>query len=78
MRNDEQEKIIEGERLLGIKAESKPAAVAPTATVTEATPVATAPAVGGIDNLTIKCVDIIDDLNQALNKSSKSNLKAVG
>ena len=61
-KKEKQEKIIEGERLLGIKAESKPAAVAQTATVSEATPVAAAPVVGGIDNLTIKCVDIIDDL----------------
>ena len=59
-----QEKIIEGERLLGIKAESAPASSsAPTAApeVAEA-PAAAAPSIGGIDNLTIKCVDIIDDL----------------
>jgi len=62
-KKEKQEKIIEGERLLGIKAESAPApSVTPVAdSAPSASPVA-APSVGGVDNLTIKCVDIIDDL----------------
>ena len=62
-KKEKQEKIIEGERLLGIKAESSPApSTAPVAeSVPEASPT-TAPSIGGVDNLTIKCVDIIDDL----------------
>ena len=61
-KKEKQEKIIEGERLLGIKSESAPTpkevvdTTAPTATPTSV------PVVGGIDNLTIKCLDIIDDL----------------
>ena len=62
-KKEKQEKIIEGERLLGIKAESSPApSTAPVAeSVPEASPTTT-PSIGGVDNLTIKCVDIIDDL----------------
>jgi len=62
-KKEKQEKIIEGERLLGIKAESSPApSAAPVAeSAPEASPT-TAPSIGGVDNLTIKCVDIIDDL----------------
>ena len=61
-KKEKQEKITEGERLLGIKAESAPK---PTATPVTAPPAATpvsAPSTGGVDNLTIKCVDIIDDI----------------
>ena len=62
-KKEKQEKIIEGERLLGIKAESTPApSVTPVADSAPAVSPVAAPSVGGVDNLTIKCVDIIDDL----------------
>ena len=61
-KKEKQEKIIEGERLLGIKSESAPAPKEAVDTTTSAPVVAAAPVTGGIDNLTIKCLDIIDDL----------------
>ena len=61
-KKEKQEKITEGERLLGIKAESAPKPTAtPVTTPSAATPVSV-PSTGGVDNLTIKCVDIIDDI----------------
>ena len=59
---DKQEKITKGERLLGLENElvSEPA---PIAAPVAAAPVAAAPiAAPPVDNLTIKCVDIIEDI----------------
>jgi len=59
---EKQEKITQGERLLGLESEVKSEPVsAPAAAVAPvvAAPVASAP---GVDNLTIKCVDIIEDI----------------
>ena len=63
-KKEKQEKITEGERLLGIKSESAPAAPSTPIVTSEtvATSTVAASTVGGVDNLTIKCVDIIDDL----------------
>ena len=63
-KKEKQEKITEGERLLGIKSESTPAAPSAPITTSEtaAAPAVVDSTVGGVDNLTIKCVDIIDDL----------------
>ena len=62
-KKEKQEKIIEGERLLGIKSESAPAPSSAPAAPPEVEVAPTAvPSIGGVDNLTIKCVDIIDDL----------------
>ena len=61
-KKEKQEKITEGERLLGIKTESAPKpAATPVTTPSAATPVSVS-STGGVDNLTIKCVDIIDDI----------------
>ena len=58
---EKQEKITNGERLLGLESEktSEPVAT-PVAAAPVATPVAVAAT--GVDNLTIKCVDIIEDI----------------
>ena len=58
---EKQEKITNGERLLGLESDKIPEPVAAPA---PATPVAAPVAVAatGIDNLTIKCVDIIEDI----------------
>jgi len=60
-KKEKQEKIIEGERLLGIKTESAPKPAETPATAPA--PVLTStPSTGGVDNLAIKCLDIIDDI----------------
>ena len=60
---EKQEKITKGERLLGLEVEK--AVTAETVTPTPTAPIATtevaAPAVA-VDNLTIKCVDVIEDI----------------
>ena len=61
-KKEKQEKIIEGERLLGIKTESIPQPTVDSAVDTPAEVPEAAPVAGGIDNLTIKCIDFIDDL----------------
>ena len=60
---EKEENIIKGERLLGLESDTtpEPVAAAPVAATPAATPVAAAP-VSGTDNLTIKCVDIIEDI----------------
>ena len=59
---EKQEKITNGERLLGLESDKAPEPVAtPVAATPVAAPVA-AVAATGIDNLTIKCVDIIEDI----------------
>ena len=59
---EKQEKITQGERLLGLESEVKSEPIA--APEAAAAPVAAAPvaAAPGVDNLTIKCVDIIEDI----------------
>ena len=59
---EKQENLLKGERLLGLESEvvESPPASEVQAPVVSA-PVAAAP-VAGTDNLTIKCVDIIDDI----------------
>ena len=58
---EKQEKITNGERLLGLESDKAPEPVAtPAAAAPVAAPVAVAAT--GIDNLTIKCVDIIEDI----------------
>ena len=61
-KKEKQEKIIEGERLLGIKTESTPQPTVDSAVDTPTEVPEAAPVAGGIDNLTIKCIDFIDDL----------------
>ena len=56
---EKQEKITNGERLLGLESDKAPE---PVATPVAATPVPVAVVATGIDNLTIKCVDIIEDI----------------
>ena len=58
---EKQEKITQGERLLGLESEVKSEPIA--APEAAAAPVAAAPvAAAPVDNLTIKCVDIIEDI----------------
>ena len=60
---EKQEKIINGERLLGIPSESAPK-VDPVATPTETiqSSIPESVSMSGVDNLNIKCLDMIDDL----------------
>ena len=60
---EKQEKIINGERLLGIPSESAPKVdpvAAPTEIIQSSIPESVS--MSGIDNLNIKCLDMIDDL----------------
>ena len=60
---EKEEKIIKGERLLGLESDSVPEPVAVSETTsTEASVVATPVATTGVDNLTIKCADMIEDI----------------
>jgi len=60
---EKEEKIIKGERLLGLESDSLPEPVAVSETTsTEASVVATPVATTGVDNLTIKCADMIEDI----------------
>ncbi len=60
---EKQEKIINGERLLGIPSESAPKAEPVKSSDQIAPPSTPAPvSISGVDNLNIKCLDIIDDL----------------
>ena len=60
---EKEENIIKGERLLGLESDiiPEPVAAAPVAAAPAAAPAAATP-VSGTDNLTIKCVDIIEDI----------------
>ena len=61
---EKQEKITKGERLLGLEVEKVevPAPVAAAPAPAAAAPVAAPVAAAPVDNLTIKCVDIIEDI----------------
>tara|TARA_B100000614_G_scaffold87832_1_gene79375 strand:- start:5223 stop:6404 length:1182 start_codon:yes stop_codon:yes gene_type:complete len=61
---EKQEKITKGERLLGLEVEKveAPAPVAAAPAPAAAAPVAAPVAAAPVDNLTIKCVDIIEDI----------------
>ena len=60
---EKEENIIKGERLLGLESDTipEPVSVTPAVATPAAAPVTGVP-VSGTDNLTIKCVDIIEDI----------------
>ena len=59
---EKQEKITKGERLLGLESESAPEVKVQTSASHETVAPAAVSPVSGTDNLTIKCVDMIEDI----------------